>query len=825
MELKNRLLEFPRNLLQDFRVGLRWIKRSRLVSLGVVISLGLGIGVTASVFSFLDFFLYRPLPVPQSSRVVRIKNFTPANAIPFSYPESRDYIERSQSFSDLATYETTLVGVSPTVGDQPRVTLAMLVSGNFFSMLQVKLAAGRGFLPQEDVVPGRDAVAVISHAEWQRDFGGARDVVGRAVGINGHTFTIVGIVPEEFVGLDPVIEPGIYIPRMMLQQADVTLNVSDFSNRSARALGLLARLKPGVAFTQAKQDVDRISKQLEAEYPETNKDTRALLLTQTGYRLARTPDSSGGAGVLGFGGLFVVLAIACINISNLLLSSIPSRMREMAVRVAMGAPRRRLLQQLLTESVMLSAAGTVAGLIIASWCAAFLSTIRIGSDLPLGLETRVDARGVIFAMAVGLVAAFVAGAVPAWRCSRQDVNSLLKSSDLRNRPQKTWGRRILVGVQIVATVPLLITSGLFLKDLRIAATRNPGFRLDHVLTMAFNPSIAGYDREKAQAFYTQLVERVRATPGVRFAAIAEDKPYGVMNNPTTDVSVEGYELPVNRQSIAIRSASVGSGYFETLAIPIVRGRAFDGRDRSGAPRTVIVNETMAERFWPNRDPIGAHLEIKEEGGVTAEVIGIARNSTYSGIAERAVPFLYRSFEQGDAIVAVLLVQTDVGPESLAPVIREEVRNIAAGVAIFDVRTMEEHYLEYGLFEPRLKAVILTSIGVVGFILGILGLYGVIAYAVEQRTYEIGVRIAVGASKAQVLRMILFQGLRANVAAIGIGIAIALLSSRSQGFVYVNARDVSIYAGVFLLMLIVTGAACYIPARRASTVDPNITLRG
>ena len=819
------MIRLAQNLIHDFRFSLRLIKRSRLIALGVVISLALGIGATASVFSLLDFILFRPLPVPESDRVVRLRNSTPTNSISFSYPESRDYEERSQSFSAIVTSEMTLVGVAPKAGDQPHVTLAMLVSGNFFSMLQVKPAAGRGFLPEEDTVPGRDAVAVISYAEWQRDFGGAADVVGRAVGINGHNFTIVGVAPQEFVGIDTIIEPGIYIPRMMMQQADVTLDISNLTNRSVRPVNLVARLKPRVTVAQAKADIERISKQLEMEYPETNKDTRAALLTQLAYRLARTQDG-GRMGVLLFGVAFLVLGIACVNVSNLLLSAVPARTREMAVRVAMGAPRTRLLQQLLLESVILSSAGTLAGLLIASWCAGFLSSIRIGSDLPLVLETRVDARVVIFALGVGLVSAFISGAIPAWRCSRNDLNSLLKSSDPRNRPQKTWGRQILVGAQVAVTALLLVFSGLFLKDLQIAGVRNPGFRLDHVLTMAFNPSIAGYDREKSRAFYAELIERVRAMPGVRSAAIAQDKPFGVMNNPTTDVTIEGYELPANQQSIAIRSADVGNGYFETLDIPIIHGRNFDSRDRANAPRSVIVNETMAQRFWPNRDPIGARVEIKEEGGGPAEVIGIARNSTYASIDERAVPFLYRSYEQGDATVAVLLVQTDVSPETLTPTIRTQVRNIAPNVPIFDVRTMQDHYREFGLFETRLKAQILTAVGAVGLVLGVLGLYGVIAYSVEQRTHEIGVRMAVGASDPQVLRMILRQGLRSRGVAAGIGISVALaLSGMIQGFVsYVNVRDPAIYIAVLLLMLIVTGAACYVPARRASMVDPNITLR-
>jgi putative ABC transport system permease protein len=581
-------------------------------------------------------------------------------------------------------------------------------------------------------------------------------------------------------------------------------------------------LKPGVTVAQAKEDVARISTQLEMEYPGTNKETRAALLTQLEYRSAK-----GGGGTFGvFGMLFLLLGIACINVSNLLLSTIPSRVREMAVRVAMGASRRRLIQQLLIESVILSGGGTLVGILIASWCDGFLSSIRLGSDLSLGFDIRMDDRVVIFALGVGLVSALLAGAVPAWRCSRSDLNSLLKSSDLRKQPQKTRGRQILTGAQVAASTLILIISGMFLKDLHIAATRNPGFRVQNVLTMAFNPSMARYDHDKDLAFYREVVERVRALPGVKSTAIADDKPFGVMNNPTTSVTIEGYELPPNQQTIEIRSSDVGIGYFQTLDIPIVRGRPFDGRDRANSPRTVIVNETMAQRFWPNRDPIGARVDIKEEGGGPAEVIGIARNSEYSDIKERDIPFLYRSYEQSSDSVAVLLVQTDGAPENLTAAIRNEVRNVAPNVPIFDVRTMADHYREYGLLEQRIKAQVLTAAGVVGLVLGVLGLYGVIAYSVAQRTHEIGIRMAVGASNGEVLRMVLLQGMGLSGLAAVIGLALARASSGGlAGSVsYVNPHDPAIYIGVLLLMLAVTGAACYIPARRAAAVDPVETLK-
>jgi putative ABC transport system permease protein len=819
-------LRLAHHLIQDFRYGLRSIKRSKGIALGVVISMALGVGATASIFSLVDSILYRPLPVPETDRVVHITNTTSARFDDgFSYPEYRDYVERNQTLSGIASYNTTTVGLAPNLSDEPRVTAGLLVSGNFFSTLKLALPVGRGFLPEEDLVSGRDAVAVISYSEWQRDFGGAADIVGRTIAINGRSFTVVGVTPEDFLGVMPVVEPQIYIPRMMTRQVFPGEEDTSFvTNRSARSVALLARLKPQVTVEQARDDIERIARQLESEHPETNKGIKATVLTQGAYKkLGRPPDR---LAVVLFTLVSLVLVIACVNVSNLLLSTIPARTREMAVKVAMGAPRRRLVQQLLIEGITLSSAGTLVGLGIASWSARFISSIHVGASDWLHLQARVDERVVIFGLAVGLVSAFISGAIPAWRCSRSDLNSLLKSADPQNRPHKIRGRQMFVAVQVAAASLILVVSGLFLKELQIAATQNPGFRVDHVLSMVFNPSIAGYDRQKAHAFYHDVVERVRAMPGVKSAAIAQDKPFGTVNTGLTSLTIEGYEMPANQPSIDIRSSAVGDGYFETLGIPIIRGRAFDRRDGVNAPRTIIVNETMAQRYWPNRDPLGARVDIKSNGEGTAEVIGIARNSKYAAMNEPRLSFLYRSYDQSANSVAALLVETDGAPENLTSAIRSEIRDIAPNVPIFDVRTMQDQVLEVGLLDMRLTAQILTAVGIVGLVLGVVGLYAVIAYSVGQRTYEIGIRMAVGASNSQILKMVLLKGLSSSVVAavVGITLALALSGTMTNIVSYVNPRDPAIYISVLVVMLSVTALAGYIPARRASKVDPNITLR-
>jgi putative ABC transport system permease protein len=811
------------NLFLDFRYSLHSIRRSKGLAIGVVVSMALGLGVTASLFSQADFFIFRPLPVPETNRVVRIANSTSESLDEsFSYAEYQDYVEHGQSFAGIASYQTPLIAFAANPKDQPRAAVGMPVSGNFFSMLEVNPILGRGFLPEEDAVPGRNAVAVISYKVWQRDFAGNTDVIGQEIRINGHSLKIVGVTPESFTGVEQYVQPDVYFPRMMTYPIlEPSANV--LTDRSMRFARLYARLKPGRTVQQANEDVARIASQLEMEHPETNKARKAIVLTQFGYRTTADPRLLRMA-VMFLTLAAIVLGIASVNVSNLLLSAVPLRMREMAVRTAMGAPRGRLVRQLVMESATLSTAGSLVGLAIATWLAGFV--FPRGSELATDFQIQVDRRVAVFTFVVGLVAAFLAGMIPALRCSRADLNSLLKASDPRNQAQKTWGRQILVGIQVAVASLFLVVSGLFVKDLQIAANQSPGFRLDHLLTMSFNPYIAGYDLKKTQAFYANFLERLRSMPGIKNAAIAQERPFGIMNNGFTSLKIEGYELAPNQPSIVIRSAFVSPGYFETLGIPMIRGRAFDRRDDANAPRTVIINQTMAERYWPNRDPIGVRVEIKGDYGGPAEIIGVARNAKYGGMNERPMSFLYRSYNQGSETYAALFVETERNPEAMTSVVRNELQNLAPDMPVFDVRTMENHFRENGMLESRAATRMFTPLGIVALILGILGLYGVISYSVGQRTYEIGIRMALGASKRQVLRMILFQGMRPTLIALAVafGLAVLLKPTTTGMLAYVNPHDPVVYTGVLALILFTTGIACVIPARRASIVDPNITLR-
>jgi putative ABC transport system permease protein len=811
-------------LLRELHYACRLIYRNKAFSLAVLLSTALGVGATASIFSLIDAFLLRPLPVPATGRVVRLASLTQSNPVGrLSYAEIDDIRERTQAFAGFATSRIVPLGFSRSRDEQPRVTVGFLVNGDFFSTLGVTPAVGRGFTAADDQVPGRSPVVIISYGVWQREFGGRPDVVGRALRLNGAEFTIVGVAPESFTGVHPFVQAGLYVPRMMVHEATGS-GLEALTDRTARSVEVFARLNPGVSLEQARDEMRRVAATLEREHPAENKGRSAAVFSQVGYRMAEAPDNL-TLSWLFFAVAGLVLSIACINVANLLLSTAPSRVRETAVRLAMGASRGRLLRQFLIESAVLSTGGAVIGIGIASVCASFIRSIQIASDLPVQLDARVDARVAVVALVVGLMSGVVAGLVPAIRATHADLNAVLKASERRVAGSRGWMRQGLVVVQVAVALVMMILSGLFLETIRVARGSDPGYRVDHVLTMAFDPRIVQYDLEATRGLYRRMLERVRALPGVRGAALGQHIPLGVSSS-ATDIAVPGYDPGPNQQSISVGSSIVGDGYFDVINIPILRGRGFTPRDIEGAPPVAIVNEAMASKYWPTRDALGARIVIQSTPPITAQIVGVARVSKTRDISEPPQPFLYLPLEQNRQTSMVLFVQTEGDPASLTGPVRSEVRALDSNLPIYDVRTMAAHFEQQALLGVRLVAQVITAVGVVGIALSVLGLYAVIAYAVSQRTREIGIRMAVGASAGRVLGMVLQQGLMLS----GIGIAAGLLLALGISTVLrelvegVNPRDPIIYAAATALLLTVTLGATYLPARRASQVDPQAALR-
>ena len=779
-------------VIQEIRHALRLALRNKGLTLAVVLSTALGVGATASIFSLVDSFLLRPLQVPETARLVRLTSVTQSSAVGrFSHPEADEIQRRAQAFEGLATSQNAIFGFSQGRDEQPRTAVGLLVNGDFFSTLRVTPVLGRRFNADDDQVAGRSPVVIISHGMWQREFGGRLDVIGRQLRLNAIEFTIVGVAPEWFTGVHPFLQPALYVPRMMVREATGSAT-NPLTDRTARLLDVFARLKPGISIEQARDELARLAAGMERENPDANRGRGAMVFAQLGYRLTEDPES------LMLSWLFLavatlVLSIASINVANLLLSTAPARVRETAVRVAMGASRVRLLRQFLIESTVLSIGGTIIGLGIAAGCAWFIRSIEIASDLPLKLDARLDLRVVLFAFAVGLLSGVLAGLLPAVRGTRADVNSLLKSMEGRFARPRGRMRQGLVIAQVAVALVMLVLSGLFLKSIEVARDSDPGFRIDNVLTMGLDPRIARYDLQQTRVFYRQLLDRVRALPGVRSAGLGQHIPLGVSSS-TTEVSIDGYEAAPNQQALTISRSVVGPQYFDALGIPILRGRAFTADDTETAPQVVIVNEAMASKYWPNRDPLGATLTIRSTPQVRAEVVGIARQSKTLEIGETPQPFLYLPFEQSRQTGMTLFVQTSGDPAAFANAVRAEVRALDPNQPIYDVRTMASHFQQQALWGVRLIAQVITAVGVVGLALSVLGLYSVIAYSVSQRTREIGIRIAVGATSRRVLGMVLRQGLTLTVVGLILGMGLTLAMSTALGSLLngVNPRDPAVY---------------------------------
>jgi predicted permease len=794
----------------------------------VALSLSLGIGSIAAVFNLFDFLVFRSFPVPETQRVVRVMANSRADSSQYllSNREFEDLRDSARNFEGLVSVAPDqLPFVSPGPGQPARGMMVSLVSGEFFSALHIDPQIGRGFRPEEDEVPGRDAVAVISYDLWKRDFEGSWDVLGRTIRMNSRTFTIIGVAPEWFYGLDPVARPSIYLPRMM---ESVFGNESTFNDRTSRRLQVIARLKDGVEFDQARLEIERIGGQLERDYPETNRGRRIGLYTQFGAKLALGPEEYVSAGVF-FLISGLVLTIACVNVANMLLSTAPARTREMAIRVAIGASRGSLVRQMLLESVMISMAAAFAGLVLASGCARFIRAVELFPNLPIRLNVAIDGRVVLFVLGVSIAAGLCAGLIPALQCSRANLNGLMKSESGAVGPGRMRVRRALVVLQVAVAVLVIAFSAFSIEELRLLASSDPGFATDHILRIA----VSGNTQN--EKFASRALERLRALSGVRTAAAGYPEPLGV-GTEATNLVIDGYTLPPNQNSLTITSSAVSDDYFRTMDIPILQGRAFDVRDMSEQARVAIINEAMAAAYWPGRDPLSGRIRTVgpswvDKQGVELQIVGIARNSKYRSRSERPMPFLYLPMKQSWTGYATFLVRTEGDPASLAQAARKTLTAIDPAAPIYDTSTMAVYLSRHSLVIERLFAQILSAVGVVGLILSVLGLYGVVSYLVSRRTQEIGIRMALGASRGGVFRLILTQGMKLTVAGVGSGIVLAFFLRRSLDVFFSQTNAAApvghtflVYAAVVAGTFAVAMFACYLPARRASGVDPNIALR-
>lgn len=816
-------------LLADLRYTLRTIAHNPGFALIAIVSVALGVGLNAAMFSYADAILLRPLPVSDARSVLRVVSTAPGTLVgSLSNPEYVDLRDQTHTLSALTAYTMTPVGVSPGRDVVAQMTLAVIASGNFFSGLGIEVPIGRGFRPDEDMVPGRDLVAVISHSLWERMYASDPNVAGRKLRINGAEFTVIGVLDADFTGPEAFVLPDVYVPLNSFAQAIPNAGADYLTSRSQRGFKLLGRLKPGASEAQAQAELSIVGARLAAQYPETNRGRGIAVMS---YQKARyeddPPDAIAAFMLLGITGL--VLMIACANVANLVLGRGAARAKEIAIRMAIGGSRWQLVRQMLTESLLLALAGGVAGMGIAYAAIRSFSAIRMPVDFPFSFGVRMDTRLLLFSLAATIVTGLLFGLLPALRSTSADLSASIKASDQGPARAFLGGRfalrNLLVTAQLTFSAVLLILSAFFLRGFAAAQAGDPGFRVDHTLYFSLDTTMVRYDEPKARDFYRKLTDRLREQPGVTDAALSWTIPFNAGQQTQNRVIVDGLPHKAGKDYPLAWSNTIDEHFLPLMGNPIVRGRNFDSRDTASSPRVALVNETLATRMWPGRDPIGQRLRVAESSP-PIQVVGVVKNSKYLYWAEPPQMAMWLPLSQDFQSHAFIEVRTSGDPAGMAAMARAQVRALDPDMPIVRMSTMEAFYEDRYLLAPRLLARLVTGTGVVGLILAVIGLYGVVSYAVSRRTREIGIRMAIGAQPRDVLAMVLRQGLAFTVIGIVIGAAIAAFAGGfvQQFAVGATTHDLSILAGVSALLAAVMIAACWVPARRASRVDPTLTLR-
>ena len=818
-------------VVQDIRYALRMMRKSPGFTAVAVMSLAIGIGANTAIFSFADALLLRPLPVPRPGEVVTVGSTASIQGFSNLVASYRDYVDiraRSTTFEGLAAFTDSTVGFAAEPDAVPKLRIGMLVSGNFFMAMRIEPQLGRAFRPEEDQVPGRDAVVVLGHDFWEQQFGGDRSILGRAVRLNGIDFTVVGVAPAEFTGLDRLARFDFYAPLMMWPRLMPDSSARLFEARDIRRLTIKGRLRAGVTMSQAQAELSVIAKDLERAYPDTNRNQAVAVRTELEVRMAA--DASSVTFVAMLTTLAVaVLLIACANVAGLLTSRAPVRAREIALRLAIGASRPRVIRQLITESVLIAMLGGGLGLAVGYAGVTLFRGVRIPTDLPVAFRFAIDQRALAFSFVVALVSAVLFGLVPAIRATHADLTSVMKATDAAGFGQRRrWGRGLLVGGQVAVSVILLAVAMFMYRGFQRLLERGPGYRTDHLLLMSFDPGLVGYTEAEAQQFFEQMAERARSVPGVKSAALVSSVP--MATDPAGGIAIvpEGVQLPAGKDSVTLLTSVVDEHYFDTMRLAIIRGRGFRATDSADAPKVAVVNEQVAQHYWPGQDPLGKRFRMNDSRGPWVEIVGLAKTSTYIFLAERPREFAYFPYTQRPQPRMVLVAESTGDPSSLATPLRELVRTFDANQPIYNVRTMEELYRMRAVAIFSVASRLVAAMGIMGLGLALAGLYGLVAYAVSRRTKEIGIRMAIGAGQWDVLGMILRQGMVLALLGLGVGLLGSMGAGRALAALFPDrghgASDFVALGLVAAAVLSVVLLAAYIPARRASRVNPTDALR-
>ena len=812
------------SLIKDIRYAIRGLRQRPGFVAIAVITLALGIGANTAIFSLVNTVLLRSLPVDRPGEIVSIAVRGRDDSFSaFSHPNYIDFRDRNDVLSGLLLYRFVPLSLSRD-GNNERIW-AYLVSGNYFDVLGVKAVQGRTFLPEEDKTPLSHPVVVLSYDSWQRRFGGDPNLVGRDVLINNRQFRVIGVAPQAFKGTEVVYTPEMWLPAAMMEWAEP--GATWLNERDSRNFFGVGRLKPGVNSQQAEASLNLLGQQLAKEYPDTN-EGQVIKVGPTGFIL---PDLRGA--IVSFtwvmmAAVGLVLLVTCTNLAGLMLARATDRRREIAIRLAMGANRMRLIRQLLTESVLLSFVGGAAGVLLALWILKILLALKPPTDVPLAMDVDVDWRVLLFSLGISIAAGVIFGLAPSLQATRPNITTALKDTAAQGGAARTRLRSVLVVAQIAISLVVLIAAGLVVRTLQQLQTMNPGFDPNNALTMSFDLGLQGYDEARGQQFYRQLTERVQSVPGVESAVIANYLPLS-LNFNSGNVYVEGRPVERGDNAPLAMVASAGPGYFKTMATPILQGRDFNDQDQATTEAVAIVNETFVRRLMPDlqnmNEAIGKRFSFGGPDRPFRRIVGVAKDGKYFNIAEDPRAFVWRPMSQDYSSNGILLVRTKGNPDPLFGPIRSQVQSLDPNLPLFEVKTLNVH-MKLALFPSRVAATVLGVFGLVALMLAAIGVYGITSYAVAQRTHEIGIRLALGAQLSDVLRLVLRQGFILTIIGAGIGLLGAYLATRAITSVLygVSATDPLTFVFVSGLLIVVALIASYVPARRATKVEPLVALR-
>jgi len=814
-------------LWQDVRQGARMLVKNAGFTITVALTLGLGIGANAAVFSIVNALLLRPLPVSDPNNLYVLTSIHEDNPEPHgvSWKDFQDYRSNTDVFSDVAACSFGFVGLSAD-NRADRIVVAN-VTGNYFAMLGITPAYGRLILPNEGEKFGADPVIVLGHSFWKKRFNGDPSVVGRAVNVSGKPFTVVGVVPETFTGTYALVEFDAYLPSAMLPTEAAYREMTEV--RDNHELRVLGRLRSGLSRAQAAAGLEVVSRQLEQQYPDTNRTVKVRLIPE---HLAR-PEPAAGEQNPYVAGVFLllvglVLLVACVNVVNLLMVRAASRQRELAVRAALGAGRKRLVRQLLTESLLLSATGGIAGAALGRWLSGMIARIPFPADLPINFDLTFDWRVFAYIAAVAIGAGLLIGLLPAFRASRTNLNDALREGG-RGMAEGSTSHRVrgvLVVAQVAVSLVLLVAAGLLVRSVRQAKSIDLGFDHTNVLILSMDVSQQGVDDARGLAFYRDVEDRVRALPGVQKVSYAYSVPFGYYSQAEY-VEAEGRPVDKDKRQPAASYNVVSPEYFDTLRIPILQGRAFRAQDDEKAPSVAVINQFMADRMWPGEDPIGKRFRPQGSTRQWFEVVGVTKDGKYGFIFEDKQMYYYLPLAQQYRALRVIHVKTAGAPESLAPLVQKEIRSLNPQLPVYDVRSMTRMlHGGNGFFLLNMGALFGGALGLLGLILALVGIYGVVSYSANQRTQEIGVRMALGAQRSDILRLVVGHGLVLVAVGIVLGLGAAFGVSRLLGNMLfgISATDLTTFAAVPVILGTMALLASYIPAFRATRIDPMAALR-